>query len=62
MIEYRIAHHINIIRLIAHQQIHRFEDTVAGIFHNLSAQRVSFYKSFCHNHTNIVRFLDYRGK
>ena len=59
MLKYRIAHHINVIRFIAHQQIHRLEDAAAGIFHNLPAQRVRFYKSFCHNHTNIVRIIDF---
>ena len=57
MLQDRIAHHIDIIRLISHQKINRLEDAVLSILHNLSTQRICLYKTFCHNHTKIIRFL-----
>ena len=54
MLQNGITHHIHIIRFIAHQQINRLEDAVLCIFHNLPAERISIYKTFCHKNANIV--------
>ena len=37
MFQNGIAHHIDIIRLISHQKINRFEDACTSILHNLPA-------------------------
>ena len=57
MLKNSIANHIYIIRLISHQKINRLEDAVLSILHNPPAQRISLYKTFCHNHTKIKTFL-----
>ena len=54
MLHYRIAHHIDIIRLISHKKIHRLEHPVAGILHNLPAKGISIRKTFCHKIANII--------